>query len=286
MHAAIVLGELIKNKYSMASRWDLANGYDNGNDHGMFNNGDEPGVPKWNPRPAYFYMYYFQQFFGDHLVSSTVSGSANILAYASRFHSGEAGIVVINKGTTEQCIKLVPSNYGFGEWYYVYSLQGGTDNGEFSQVVYVNDTGPTNATGGPITGLEEIAAWSYTTTGDIKFISPPRSVQYILLESGEHTAVPDDKNQVTVNQFILYQNHPNPFNPRTVISYILPEVTVVTLKVYDIAGREIVTLANKEKTAAGFHTISFDGSKLPSGIYFYKLQTSNTVLTRKMMLIK
>jgi len=63
MHATIVLGELAKNKYGMASRWDLANGYNNGNDHGMFNHGDEPGVPVWYPRPAYYYMYYFQKFF-------------------------------------------------------------------------------------------------------------------------------------------------------------------------------------------------------------------------------
>jgi len=63
MHAAIVLGEMIKNKYGMACRWDLANGYENGNDHGLFNKGDEPGVPKWNPRPAYYYLYYFQKIF-------------------------------------------------------------------------------------------------------------------------------------------------------------------------------------------------------------------------------
>lgn len=68
MHAAKNLGELIKNQYALACRWDLANGWENGNDHGMFNIGDEPDVPKWNPRPVFFYMYYFQQTFGDHEV--------------------------------------------------------------------------------------------------------------------------------------------------------------------------------------------------------------------------
>jgi len=160
MHATIVLGELAKNSFSMASRWDLVNGYDNGNDHGMFNKGDEPGVPKWNPRPDFFYIYYFQKFFGDHILNVSVAGNTKVLAYASRFHSGHAGVVVVNKGTTEQIIKLEPQGLVLGEKYYIYSLTGGNDNGEFSQSVYVNENGPTNATGGQIGGLENIPAWA------------------------------------------------------------------------------------------------------------------------------
>jgi hypothetical protein len=286
MHAAIVLGELAKNGYSMASRWDLANGYDNGNDHGMFNNGDEAGVPKWNPRPAYFYMYYFQQLFGDHMVNSSVSGSTSVLAYASRFYSGEAGIVTINKGTTEQCIKLVPDNFGYGDGFYIYSLTGGTDNGEFSQVVYVNDVGPTNSTGGPIYGLVDIPGQKYSTAGEIKFISPPRSVQYILIEPGQNTAVGDNPDLSGVEGYILSQNYPNPFNQRTVISYSLPEAATVTLQVYDMQGREISTLVQNERKAAGNHKIFFEAANLASGIYIYKLHTLKYESTRKMLFLK
>jgi len=75
------------------------NGYANGDDQGIFNNRDEPNVPDWNPRPAFFYMYYFQKFFGDHLLKSTVTGDPNIVCYASSFSSGEIGLVVINKST-------------------------------------------------------------------------------------------------------------------------------------------------------------------------------------------
>src|SRR5699024_10802243 len=65
LHASMVLGELIKYEYGMAARWNIANGWDNGNDHGMFNKGDAPGgVPEWNPRPDFYHMYYFQKFFG------------------------------------------------------------------------------------------------------------------------------------------------------------------------------------------------------------------------------
>jgi hypothetical protein len=53
MHAILVLNELLKNKYGFAARWDLSNGWDNGNDHGLYNAGDEPDAVKWNPRPAF-----------------------------------------------------------------------------------------------------------------------------------------------------------------------------------------------------------------------------------------
>jgi hypothetical protein len=107
MHAAIVLGELIKQQYGQSSRWNLANGYSSGNNQGMFNNKDETCIPDWNPRPAFFYMYYFQKYFGDHLIRSTVSGDPDIIAYASAFTSGEIGIVVINNGTDYASLGLI-----------------------------------------------------------------------------------------------------------------------------------------------------------------------------------
>jgi hypothetical protein len=183
MHATIVLGELAKHGFSMACRWDLVNGYDNGNDHGMFNKGDEPGVPIWNPRPDFFYMYYFQKFFGDHVLNASVDGNTNILAYPSRFNSEHAGIIVVNKEKTDQVVKIEPQVLTLGEKYYLYSLTGGDDNGEFSQSVYVNNEAPTNATGGPINNLQEIPAWAYTIDDEIIFSSPSRSVQFILLET-------------------------------------------------------------------------------------------------------
>jgi hypothetical protein len=185
MHAASVLGEMARDGYSMAARWDLANGYDNGNDHGMFNKGDEPGVPKWNPRPAFFYMTYFQEFFGDHVVS-TVSDNDEVVAYASTFGSGEMGVVIVNKGVSEQIVKLEPVQFGCGDRYYMYSLTGGDDNGDFSQVVYVNGHGPDYAIGGPIHDFEDIEAAAYPVGDIIQFVSPGRSVQYILIEAGDH----------------------------------------------------------------------------------------------------
>jgi photosystem II stability/assembly factor-like uncharacterized protein len=87
------------------------------------------------------------------------------------------------------------------------------------------------------------------------------------------------------DKFILGQNYPNPFNPTTVISYSLPEPGNVTLKVYDILGKEITTLVNGNKPA-GQYTTDFNADKLPSGIYLYTLHAGNFVETRKLLLLK
>ena len=85
--------------------------------------------------------------------------------------------------------------------------------------------------------------------------------------------------------FILYQNYPNPFNPVTRIKYSINASQNVTLKIYDIQGKEIETLVNREQPA-GIYEVNFDGNKLCSGIYFYKLKTDSFIETKKMILLK
>jgi hypothetical protein len=83
----------------------------------------------------------------------------------------------------------------------------------------------------------------------------------------------------------LYQNYPNPFNPSTSIKYQVESIKLIKLIVYDILGKEIVTLVN-EKLSPGTYDVNFDGSNLPSGIYFYKLETGNFSDIKRMVLIK
>jgi hypothetical protein len=85
--------------------------------------------------------------------------------------------------------------------------------------------------------------------------------------------------------FNLEQNYPNPFNPSTRISYQLPNASRVSLKVYDMLGREVSTLVNNEQNA-GYHEVMFDGSKLSSGVYFFRMQAGNYYSTKKMVLMK
>ncbi len=86
-------------------------------------------------------------------------------------------------------------------------------------------------------------------------------------------------------QFSLDQNYPNPFNPSTIIKYQIPNSNYVTLKVYDILGREVCDLVN-ERQNAGYYSVEFDADKLSSGIYFYRLESGNYVSVKKLLLLK
>jgi hypothetical protein len=180
MHASLVLGELIKSKYEVGVRWDLANGWDSGNDHGLFSFGDEPGVAKYAARPAFYYLYYFQKYFGDVMVEATTT-SSNVVAYASQFSSGEAGIVIVNKYSAEKVVELYLKNFKTGTRYYTYTLTGGSDNGLFSRKVYVNGLTTTTEGGGP-ENYESIKAQSTLVNGTIKLNLPKYSVVYLVVE--------------------------------------------------------------------------------------------------------
>jgi len=95
-------------------------------------------------------------------------------------------------------------------------------------------------------------------------------------------------NEVVIGvpeKFNLSQNYPNPFNPTTTINYTLPKDGIVTLKIFDISGKEITTLVNDHKVS-GYYSVDFNASALPSGVYFYRIQTGNNNETKKMALIK
>lgn len=88
-----------------------------------------------------------------------------------------------------------------------------------------------------------------------------------------------------VKEFSLAQNYPNPFNPSTQIKFSINKPSLVTLKIYDVLGKEIKTLVNREMKP-GVHFVNFDASNLPSGIYFYRLSSGNYTETKKMSLLK
>jgi hypothetical protein len=85
--------------------------------------------------------------------------------------------------------------------------------------------------------------------------------------------------------FTLSQNYPNPFNPSTTIDYSIPKESFVTIKVYDLLGRELTTLVNEEKSA-GNYNVSFNAGNLSSGIYFYRMHADNFIQTKKLVLIR
>jgi hypothetical protein len=90
---------------------------------------------------------------------------------------------------------------------------------------------------------------------------------------------------VLPTRFDLSQNYPNPFNPSTAISYQLTTTSFVTLRVFDVLGREVATLINDSRPP-GTYIVQFDASGLPSGIYVYCLQAGNFISAKKMVLMK
>jgi hypothetical protein len=108
--------------------------------------------------------------------------------------------------------------------------------------------------------------------------------QVVLIGNPKTTAVENDNSKKIV-AYKLLQNYPNPFNPATTISYEIPKTSFITLKVYDILGRQVKTLVNKEMNSGSYET-KFDASSLTSGIYFYSLQAGSFSQSKKMILLK
>jgi glycosidase len=99
-------------------------------------------------------------------------------------------------------------------------------------------------------------------------------------------SVVENENEIQVPaNFVLNQNYPNPFNPNTIISYSISSPGVVSLKVYDLLGREVATLIN-EFQSAGSYTEEFNAAKLASGVYFYRIEQNGNSISKKMTLLK
>ena len=146
--------------------------------------------------------------------------------------------------------------------------------------VFVNiDYSKTSFTVGPVgafpSGVLSYMVWTDSTENGINLFGTQR---YDGLG-------PVEENELLKKNIYLEQNYPNPFNPTTRIKYQVASIERVSLKVYDILGREVKTLLNKPMQP-GSYEVEFDGSDLPSGVYFYRFTSSNFAQTRKMLLIK
>ena len=154
--------------------------------------------------------------------------------------------------------------------------------GTLSNGVYISgDTGATWTQRNE--GLGNISVWSLCilnnylyagTTGNGVFRRPLSEITGL---QNTGTEIP--------SEFSLAQNYPNPFNPNTIIRFHLSVVGNVSLKVYDVMGRELQTLVN-ERLKPGTYETTFDGSDYPSGVYFYKLSVGDFTETKRMLLIK
>jgi hypothetical protein len=113
-------------------------------------------------------------------------------------------------------------------------------------------------------------------------------IQYRLKQidnDGTFEYSPTVEVELNPTQFALYQNYPNPFNPSTIIRYSMPVGGNVSIEVYNALGEKITSLVNSQ-VEAGYHEVSFDATNLPSGLYFYKINTDGYTSVKKMLLMK
>ena len=113
----------------------------------------------------------------------------------------------------------------------------------------------------------------------------------VVEKSGSRTLFETDAISTPAMPLTLHQNHPNPFNPSTTVSYYLPEVSVVTLEVYDSSGRLVTRLADHEKQEKGTHSVGWrgldaQGRTVSSGVYFYRLTSGKETISKKMVLLR
>lgn len=111
----------------------------------------------------------------------------------------------------------------------------------------------------------------------------PQNLMYTWL--GNDDVVPTDVEEQLPTSYSLEQNYPNPFNPTTQIKYSIAKPGVVTLRVYDVLGRQVAELVNKQQEA-GNYVVNFDASRLSSGVYIYKIESGSFNSVKKMMLVK
>lgn len=200
--------------------------------------------------------------------------------------------------------------YWFDAKYYSYSGGSGVDLIWYSDSItaspsnitdkmyysYCNYSTPA-AFGSPVQFSEHWPYWSgrsfipsiieyYNTAGDMGaiWVGGPSPFKLYFDRGAATTRIIKNQSEIPV-EFSLGQNYPNPFNPVTKIEYSVPRFSLVTLKIYDILGKEITTLVDKEMNP-GKYSIDFDGSKLSSGIYFYKMISGNFSETKKMIMVK
>ena len=169
--------------------------------------------------------------------------------------SGTSGNYFINKDTgwcSGGSGKIIRTNNGGLNWTY----QNTSTANHLSSVYFV----------------DEYSGWAVGNGGTV-----------IKTITGGLTSV--SQSELFVNSFLLGQNYPNPFNPVTNLEFWISDLGFVSLKVYDVTGKEVQTLVN-ENLSAGNYKVEFDGSDLPSGVYFYKLEAGDFNETMRMVLLK
>jgi hypothetical protein len=205
-----------------------------------------------------------------HVASLTVSPTTAVIGQPVVFSATLIDNDNSGKGVSNQSLKF-------------YKIGPGTKEGDTSRA-YIG-SGKTNANGVASMSYilpqdSVISSISASFAGDVNYSSQNATGKFTYTLTGV------EKNPIAIpTKFDLLQNYPNPFNPTTTINYQLPQSGFVTIKVFDILGREVATLVHVNKQI-GYYSANFDAGKLTSGIYFYTIRVNNYIESKKMLLLK
>ena len=176
--------------------------------------------------------------------------------------------------------KLIIKNYGQNKNYDLW-LRSASDNG---QSIFIHPAIPQNFN----SSHTIVPDWNDLQNQPVKILidlGNDGTIDDSMFVKNQATNVEDEGSLLSPDSYNLAQNYPNPFNPVTTIKYSIPESGNVSLKVYDILGNEVASLVNEEK-GPGVYSVTFDASKLSSGVYLYKLQAGSFTESKKMLLMK
>jgi hypothetical protein len=205
-----------------------------------------------------------------HVASLTVSPTTAVIGQPVVFSATLIDNDNSGKGVSNQSLKF-------------YKIGPGTKEGDTSRA-YIG-SGKTNANGVASMSYilpqdSVISSISVSFAGNVNYSSQNATGKFTYTLTGV------EKNPIAIpTKFDLLQNYPNPFNPTTTINYQLPQSGFVTIKVFDILGREVATLVHVNKQI-GYYSANFDAGKLTSGIYFYTIRVNNYIESKKMLLLK
>ena len=169
----------------------------------------------------------------------------------------------------------VDNRDGNDEIYYKRSTDGGSNWGTDTQLT--SNSGNSGISSVSVSGSVVHVVWCDNRDGN-------GEIYYKRDPTGNITGIENIGSEIP-DEYLLFQNYPNPFNPSTKIYYSIPQSGLVSLKIYDVLGKEAATLVNEEKSA-GSYEVNFDASRLSSGVYFYKLKAGSYTETKKMVLTK
>lgn len=217
--------------------------------------------------------------FGAPFTIGSSPGRTNFWFDAAHYNLGAGGVDLVYRSDSATAFPQTNSSTKL-----VYTLANNNNPATFSTPFQISQHIPVVSFSNYTPSIIEF----YNPSGDLGVVwvglnGTARNVYFDRYSAITHVS---NNGNTIADKFVLEQNYPNPFNPATQISFSLPKDARVTLKVFDVSGKEVARLLNNEFRTANSYNVQFNGINLSSGVYFYSLETDGFKDTKKMMLIK